>query len=161
MPHHRVFVALGSNVEPEIHLPAAVEGLRQQFGELRLSPLYRSAAVGSSGPPFHNAAVVFATALEPRHLKYRVLRPLEESLGRVRQADRNAPRTIDLDIALHGDLVVSEAGLRIPDPEILTRAHVALPLADLAPQLVHPVDGRPLAEIAAPFRHQAGVERLP
>jgi 7,8-dihydro-6-hydroxymethylpterin-pyrophosphokinase len=69
----------------------------------------------------------------------------------VRSADRNAPRTVDVDISIFGCRVVEdpEAELVIPDPEILTRAHVAVPLADLAPDLPHPVTGERLADIAA------------
>ena len=88
-----------------------------------------------------------------------VLRPLEAELGRVRGPDRNAPRPIDLDIAFAGDLVVRDPalGLEIPDPEIIARAHLALPLADLAPEAVHPLDGRTLGAIAAGFADAPGV----
>jgi 7,8-dihydro-6-hydroxymethylpterin-pyrophosphokinase len=80
-------------------------------------------------------------------------------LGRIRTSDPNAPRTIDLDIALAGELVLADrkSGIDIPDPEILTRAHVALPLADLAPDAVHPVTGETLSEIAEGFRAEAGI----
>lgn len=80
-----------------------------------------------------------------------MLRAIEAVLGRVRTADKNAPRPIDLDIALWGDRVIEDraAGLVIPDPDILRWPHVAVPLADVAPDWVHPADGRTLAAIAA------------
>lgn len=102
---------------------------------------------------FLNAAARIETSLSPRDLKFGVLRPLEEKLGRRRSADRYAPRPIDLDIAIFGSLVVDEPdrGLVIPDPEIATCAHLALPLADLEPLFRHPVSGETLAQLAAAF----------
>ena len=100
-------------------------------------------------PAFLNAAIELRTRSGPRELKRAVLRRIEQHLGRVRGEDRNAPRTIDLDIAIFDDLVLEEADLTVPDPEILTRAHVAVPLADVAPLMRHPVDGRRLREIGA------------
>ncbi len=116
--------------------------------------MYRSEPVGSANAPtFLNAAVSFHTELPPASLKFDHLRPIEMRLGRVRGPDPNAPRTIDLDIALMGDLVLHSPreGIEIPDPDILTCAHVALPLADLAPHAVHPVSHETLTEIAARF----------
>ena len=104
-------------------------------------------------PAFLNAALEIRYNREAAELKHGILRPLEERLGRLRTDDRNAPRTLDMDISLFGQQVVHDldAGLEIPDPEILTRAHVAIPLADLAPATLHPVSGLTLAEIAARF----------
>ena len=100
---------------------------------------------------FLNAAIEVRCDLTPRELKYEVLRSVERELGRVRTANRNAPRTIDLDISLVGQQVFEDrvAGMEIPDPEILTQAHVAIPLADLAPERLHPITGERLREIAA------------
>ncbi|MEM7480953.1 MAG: 2-amino-4-hydroxy-6-hydroxymethyldihydropteridine diphosphokinase [Acidobacteriota bacterium] len=155
----KVLVALGSNIEPERYLPTTILRLRQRFPDLAVSPVYSSQPVGTSGPEFHNAAVCFRTRLSPEKLKFDVLRPLEADFGRVRCDDRNAPRTIDLDIAFFGDRVIDDRSkrLRIPDPEVLRYAHLAVPLADLEPCLRHPVDGRALAEIAEPFRRAGGL----
>ncbi len=109
-------------------------------------------------PGFLNAAAEIVTRSGPRELKHTILRRIEEELGRVRTQDRNAPRTIDLDIAIFGELVVEEDGLVLPDPEILTRAHVAVPLADLAPEWRHPADGRLLREIARGLRSSENSE---
>ncbi len=155
-----MLISLGSNIEPEVNLPLAIQGMGIRFPLVGVSRIYRAEPVGApDAPTFLNAAVAIETALSPTELKFGHLRPLEAELGRVRTSDPNAPRTIDLDIALAGELIVTDAasGIEIPDPEILTRAHVALPLADLAPDAVHPVTGQALSEIARPFRAEAGI----
>lgn len=147
-----VLVSLGSNVRPEENLVAAVHQLAAVLPVYAASAVFRTRPVAErSMPDFLNAAVEIRTATSPGELKYGLFRELEWRLGRRRTEDRNAPRPVDLDIALHGDGVLdSEAlGLTIPDPEILTRAHVALPLADLAPERRHPVTGETLSAIAA------------
>jgi len=149
-----VLLSLGSNIEPDRNLLAATKLLAHHVQVVAASRVYETLPVGGSrGPVFLNAAVEIRCDLGPGPLKYQVLRPIEEALGRVRSDDRNAPRTIDMDISLYGDRVVHEPGtqLEIPDPEILRRAHVAIPLADVAPGLPHPVVGRTLAEIAGRF----------
>lgn len=146
-----VFLALGSNIEPEGHLRAAVRELARRFPLLRVSRIYETDPVGApDSPRFLNAAVLLRSTLAPRNLKLGHLRPLEARLGRRRGGDSNAPRTIDIDLALHGDRVLElpEAGIELPDPGILRHAHLALPLADLAPEFRHPTDGRTLREIA-------------
>lgn len=158
----QVFLALGSNVEPEENLPRAVERLARRLRVKAVSRVYETAPVGGAAgaPAFWNAAVLVETGLAPRALKHDVLRPLEASLGRVRGGDRNAPRPIDLDIALFDQLILDDPvhHLTIPDPEVLTRAHVALPLADLSPETRHPVTGETLGEIAARFTDAPGIE---
>lgn len=149
-----VVISLGSNLDAERHLREALDLLARRFEVVATSRCYRSPAVGSAGsPPFYNLAVQIVTELAPMKLKLDVLRPIESSLGRVRGEDRNAPRTIDLDITLVGNLVVDDLdlGLHIPDPEILTQPHVAVPLAEILPLFVHPVAGLSMAEIAAGF----------
>jgi 2-amino-4-hydroxy-6-hydroxymethyldihydropteridine diphosphokinase len=150
--HNPVLLSMGSNIEPRLHLVLAARRLLEWFPDAEFSRVFETEPIGAPRAPwFLNAAAAIVTDLDPLGLKFQVLRPLEAGLGRQRTADRNAPRTIDLDIAMCGDLVVEdrEAGLRLPDPEILTAAHIALPLADLAPQQVHPVTGQTLREIAA------------
>lgn len=143
---------MGSNIEPRVNIVRAAAMLLESFPGARFSRVFETEPVGARGAPwFLNAAAAITTDLGPRELKFDVLRPLESRLGRRRSADRNAPRTIDLDIALYGGTIVEDcsAGLDIPDPEILTSAHIALPLADLEPDMPHPVTGQPLREIAA------------
>lgn len=154
-----VLITLGSNIEPERNLPRAVSMLRQNY-HLRvraLSRVYESMPISATGgvvldqPPFLNAAALLESDgyYTPLTLKFHVLRFIELLLGRRRSADKFAPRPIDLDLALYGDCVMNTPHLTLPDPDILTRAHVAMPLADVAPDWPHPLTGQRLAEIAA------------
>lgn len=160
---HPVVIALGSNIEPRENLPRALERLRRLLTLTAVSPVYETAPVGSGAAPvFLNAAVRSATHRSPGDLKWQLLRPIETELGRVRTGDRNAPRTLDLDLVLYGGLVLRdpEQGLTLPDPDLLLHAHLALPAADVAGELRHPVTGKTLAEIAAAFRSAPGVRVL-
>lgn len=158
-----VYLTIGSNVEPRRNLPRALRLLAARLPVLAVSPVYESDPVGAPGSPrFLNAAVAIAVELGPQELKEAILRPVESLLGRVRGDDRNAPRPVDLDIALHGDRVVSDPvrGLRVPDPDTLRFAHLALPLGDIAPDLLHPLTGTSLATIAAAFKAEATIRRV-
>jgi len=158
----RAFIILGSNIEPARYLRLAVRLLAEQLEIEAISRVYQAAPVGAPGTPdFLNVAILVSTARSPLELKMEVLRPIEARLGRRRKEDRNAPRTIDLDLAIYADLVVDEpeADLVIPDPEILQYAHLALPIAELAPRFVHPVVGLTLSEIARPFTRAPEIRR--
>ncbi len=145
----RVCIALGSNIQPEANLPEAVRRLAAHCRVLAVSPVYETAPVGKTDQPnFLNAAVLIETDLSAEALKTQVLQAIERELGRIRTVDKNAPRTIDLDIALYGDAVLDLGPRHIPDPDILRYPHIAVPLADLAPDLCHPETGQTLAEIA-------------
>jgi len=156
----RAVVLLGSNIEPERNLPEAVRRLRMHCRLLAVSPVYRTAPVGRRDQPaFWNAAVLLETDLPPGRFKDEVLRPIEEALKRRRTSDRNAPRTIDLDLVLFGDFVGQVGARRIPDPDLLRYAHVAIPVASVAGAICHPESGQRLAEIAAVMSSD-GVELL-
>ena len=159
---HRAYLTLGSNVDPERNLSAGLALLRPH-GLAAASSVYETAAVGTcEGLPFLNAAVMVITDHPPEEFKLGVCRRIEAQLGRVRDpGDKFAPRTIDLDIALWDDAVLDVQGSPVPDPDILRHLYVARPLADLAPDLVHPVDGRTLAEIAAALAASAPQAGLP
>lgn len=149
---HRAFLALGSNVDPADHLRKAVRELASIGCVVRRSTVYETAPVGTSDPrPFLNAAVLLETTLSPHALQGE-LRAIEAKLGRVRDPnDKYAPRTIDIDLALYDDAVLDLDGRRVPDPDILARAFVAIPLAELDPDYVHPETGETLSAIAARF----------
>lgn len=150
----RAYLSLGSNLDPHRHLRAAVDELRARFGELAVSPAYRSRAVGFDGPDFVNLAVGLDTALAPEALND-WLHALEDRHGRRRDVPRYADRTLDVDIVLYGDEVIDGPGhLQIPRKE-LRHAFVLKPLADIAPQARHPLDGRSLAELWAAFPHES------
>jgi 2-amino-4-hydroxy-6-hydroxymethyldihydropteridine diphosphokinase len=157
---NRAFIALGSNIEAERNLPAAVRRLAAQCRLVAASPVYETLPVGKTDQPnFLNAAVLVETELSAAELKSQVLQPIEQALGRVRSEDKNAPRTIDLDISLFNDQVIMLGDRRIPDPEILEFAHIARPLADLAPVYQHPETGQMLAVIAQGLSHEGLVHR--
>lgn len=159
---HRAFLTLGSNVDPERNLPAGLALLRPH-GLTAISSVYETAPVGTRDHrPFLNAAALVVTDHPPVEFKLTVCRGIEAQLGRVRlPGDRFAPRTIDLDIALWDDEVLDLLGSPVPDPDILRHLHVARPLADIAPDLVHPVDGRTLGDIVASLAAAASGAGLP
>jgi len=146
----RVYLSLGSNLQPQRYLRAALDELRARFGAIEVSPAYRSKAVGFDGPDFVNLAVGLDTELAPEALN-EWLHALEDRHGRRRDVPRYADRTLDVDIVLYDDLVRQGAGhLDIPRKE-LQHAFVLRPIADIAPGLRHPVDGRSMAELWAAF----------
>jgi 2-amino-4-hydroxy-6-hydroxymethyldihydropteridine diphosphokinase len=155
------FVSLGSNIDPEVHLPRAVERLGSIGRVIRVSPVYRNPAVGPSlQPEFVNAAALVETSLTPIEIRKR-LRMIEGALGRVRQADKYAPRTIDLDLCYLGQVDQEFDGWALPDRQADTSAHKAIPLADLMPEFRHPRTGETLETIALRLRPGASLRLDP
>jgi 2-amino-4-hydroxy-6-hydroxymethyldihydropteridine diphosphokinase len=151
------YLSLGSNVDKEAKLPAAVRLLATHGRVLAVSAVYETTPVGNPGDPsFFNAAIALETAMHPADLKQQVLADIEQQLGRQRSADPNAPRTIDIDISLYDDAILDLGKRHIPDPEIVRYPHIAVPLADLAPAYRHPETGDTLAQIAAGVTAAAG-----
>jgi len=144
------YIGIGSNVDPIENIPRAIEILARETDILAVSTFYRTEALGRPGQPeFLNGVCRIATSLEPRPLKFGVLRSIERALGRVRSEDKYAPRPIDLDILLYGEAILEEDDLRIPDPEIRTRPFVAVPLLELAPDAALPDTGERIADLSA------------
>lgn len=145
-----IYLSVAANIKPEENIPLALEQLSEQAPVTALSTFYRCPALDRpEQDDYLNGVCGIETGLSPRALKFEVLRGVEERVGRVRQADPYAAREIDLDILVYGDEVVDEADLRIPDPDIVNRAFLAVPLLELAPELVLPDSGKPLASLAA------------
>ena len=141
-------LSLGSNLEPEANLLAAARALRERFGEVRFSPVYRVPAIGFDGPDFLNAGALLQSDLDPVALDA-WLHALEDAQGRRRDVPRFSSRTLDIDLVLFDDLVLRGPGhLEIPRPD-LRHAFVLKPLADLAPDFVEPLSGRTLAQLWA------------
>lgn len=156
---HDVLLLLGSNIEKERMIPAAVAGLRSDpnIDVIRVSATYATPAIGADGaesaqPTFHNVAVYIRTSIAPDVLRAR-LRGLERRLGRVRSEDKFAPRPIDIDISLFGEQILDLDGCAIPDPDIARFPHIAIPLAEIAPDRILPTTGERLDTIAARLAH--------
>lgn len=155
-----VYVAAGSNIDPERNLARAVAELAREFPGARFSPWYRNRAAGFEGDDFINLVAGFDTALPVREVIER-LQAIEALCGRPRGAPRWAPRTMDLDVLLYGDLVCDEAGMKIPRPDLLKRAYMLGPLATLAPEVRHPTAGLAIGELWRRFDQAAHpLERL-
>jgi 2-amino-4-hydroxy-6-hydroxymethyldihydropteridine diphosphokinase len=145
-----ILISIGSNIDPEIHIPEGLEQLAKLVRIVKVSTFYRSPALNRPGDPdFYNGACLVDTCCGPRMLKYEVLRPIERIQGRQRGGDPYAPRPLDLDIALWGDTCIDEEGLMLPDPDICRRACLCLPLAELAPGAPVPGAAITLGEAAA------------
>ena len=144
----KAYLSLGSNVEPERNLASAVHALRRRFGDLHLSPVYRTAAVGFEGPDFLNAAAIIESDLDVFALNG-WLHALEDAHGRDRSGPRFGDRPLDIDIVFYDAQVLDGPGnLRLPRPE-LRHAFVLRPLADIAPGFVDPRSGQSLAALWA------------
>lgn len=144
------YLGIGSNIDAEANIASALRRLAADFPGARFSPVYRSAPVGFEGDDFLNAVAAVETALGPLQLKA-ALSALEDAHARDRTAPRWSSRTLDVDILLYDDLVLFSPELEIPRAEITREAYVLRPLADLAPDLRHPVERRTMAELWADF----------
>jgi 2-amino-4-hydroxy-6-hydroxymethyldihydropteridine diphosphokinase len=164
---HLAWLLLGSNIQPERNLPGAVAAIGRTESILAVSSVWQSPpADGSDQADYWNAAVQIRTAKSPAEIHSAVIGPIERLLGRLRSADKFAPRTIDIDLALYDDLAGEFSGRTLPHPDILQRAYAALPLAEISPEKLHPINGEPLKAIAgrlrsAAIRRREGVSLLP
>ena len=150
----RVYVAAGSNVEPVASLVKALAALRARFPDLVVSPAYRNAAVGFEGDDFINLVVGFTTRLALAALLPE-LHAVEALCGRGRDEPKWAKRRMDLDVLLYGDLVGEFPGAKLPRPDLLKRAFMLGPLADLAPGVRHPTLGVTIEELWERFDRAA------
>jgi 2-amino-4-hydroxy-6-hydroxymethyldihydropteridine diphosphokinase len=137
---HRVILGLGSNINSTENIIRALDLLCQQTLLQQVSSTWESRAVGSEGPNFLNAAAWIETQLSIPDLKERILRPIEAKLGRVRTADKNAPRTIDIDILIFEESLV--------EPAVWDHAFLAAPVAELLPDFTHPQTGESIQKAA-------------
>jgi 2-amino-4-hydroxy-6-hydroxymethyldihydropteridine diphosphokinase len=140
-----VYLGLGSNIDAEKNLRLAVDELRRVFGKLTVSPVYASAPVGFDGPEFLNLVVAAETQTGPLEILEQIER-IHEMAGRSRGPDKFSSRPLDIDLLLYGDTVDPEPPLRLPRHDVLDYGFVLRPLADIAPDLVHPVTGKRIGE---------------
>ncbi len=146
----RGYISLGSNIDKEKNVISALDSLEKQFGKLIVSSTFESEAIGFSGEPFYNLIIGFDSDLEVKKVA-KILRQIEEDHGRTRNCKKFSSRTLDLDLVLYGNLVISDGRLQIPRNEIERYAFVLEPLAEIAPDLKHPVDHKRYADLWRDF----------
>lgn len=152
------FVGIGSNLDKERHIPAVLAELASRFGPLLVSGIYENPAVGFAGPLFHNLVVGFHTHLPVSELA-EILAGLETAHGRTRESGKLASHTLDLDLLLYGDEVVREGKLQLPRADTTRHAFVLEPLAEIAPDRIHPLCGESFAVLWAGF-DKRGLEQV-
>jgi 2-amino-4-hydroxy-6-hydroxymethyldihydropteridine diphosphokinase len=141
----RVYVAIGSNVQPERWFAVAARELRRRFPGVQFSSWYRNPAYGFEGGDFVNAVAGFDTTRSPEAV-LADCHEIEAVCGRRRDDPKWAPRVMDIDLLLHGDTVAETAAYRLPRPDLLRRCYMLGPLAEIAPELRHPTTGRTIAD---------------
>ena len=147
--------SLGSNIDPEKHIEFAVSSFRQHFGEIVLSKLYRSPAVGFSGEDFLNLAIAVNTD-KPLEDLLVFADSLEQQAGRIRvRRGRFDSRTLDVDLLMYGELEGVHCGRQLPADDMLDAAHVLKPMVDIAPTVRHPGSGRSFRSIWNEFDQES------
>lgn len=141
---HLVYLGLGSNIQPDLYLPKAIRYLQHMLEVVQVSSIWQTPAVGMEGPDFLNVVIEVRTELNPEEIKKQVTQKIENELGRVRTEDKFAPRTIDIDLLIYDNQVLDE--------EIWDHAHLAVPLAELIPDLVNDKTNLSLKSIADQFQ---------
>ncbi len=158
---NKAYLSLGTNINPERNIKAAISMLSRMTEVVAISSVWETKPVGRVDQPlFLNAAMIVKTELDAQQLKEQVINPIEKKLGRVRQLDKNAPRTIDIDIMLFNQQIIQYGNRRIPHRELLYQAFVAIPMAEISPDYEHPETGQTLSEIAQSFKISPGDMRL-
>jgi 2-amino-4-hydroxy-6-hydroxymethyldihydropteridine diphosphokinase len=140
-----IYLSLGSNIEPQRHICAALDALAEHFGELQISTVYESESVGFEGENFFNLVVGVHSDLAIGEISA-ILKAIENANGRDRRQPRFSSRSLDIDILTVDDLAGVFEGIALPRDEVLKNAFVLQPLAQLAPHSVHPVTGQSFAQ---------------
>ncbi len=141
----RVYMSLGSNIDPEVNLRRGVRELRRRYGQVDVSAVYRNKAVGFEGDDFLNLVAGFESETSPREI-CEAIEAIHNLVGRDRDTGKWESRPLDIDLLLYNDLVMDERPVRIPRSDVLEYSFVLRPLAELAPDLRHPVTGRTMLE---------------
>ena len=135
---HRVYLSIGSNINREIHVSAALDALDQAFSPLLISRVFESESVGFSGENFYNLVVGFDSDYSVAELAT-IMHTIEQDNERRRDGARFGPRTLDIDILTYGDCTGLIDGVLLPRDEILVNAFVLVPLVDIAAEELHPL----------------------
>ncbi|MCU7959760.1 MAG: 2-amino-4-hydroxy-6-hydroxymethyldihydropteridine diphosphokinase [gamma proteobacterium symbiont of Bathyaustriella thionipta] len=149
----RIWCSIGSNIDRQHYVCAAISALREHFGALILSPVYETEAIGFNAQPFYNLVAGFDSEL-PALQVHQIFRQIEDQNGRQRQPNKFSSRTLDLDLLTWGDEVIRQESLQLPRDEIERYAFVLKPLADVAPQQCHPLSGLSFAQMWQDSRMQ-------
>lgn len=144
------YISIGSNIDKEVHIPSSLEALHRLFGDLVVSSIYETEAVGFVGDKFHNLVVQFESELTAKEVA-KCLRQIELDHGRSRESQKFSARTLDLDLILYGNQVLSDGRLQIPRDEIERYAFVLEPLAEIAPDQKHPITGKSYRQLWQDF----------
>ncbi len=150
MKNNSAILLLGSNIEPEQNILAALRLLSQQTDLIAKSRIWETEAIGSSGPNFLNMAIKLETMLDADSIKLEIITPIENILKRVRTEDKYAPRTIDIDIIIYNGEVL--------DPNLWEKAFIALPVSELMPDIIHPENKLSLNQVAKELKSSAYAE---
>jgi 2-amino-4-hydroxy-6-hydroxymethyldihydropteridine diphosphokinase len=141
----KIYLGIGSNVEPKKHLRLGIRELGKHFGVLELSNIYQSASVGFDGDDFLNLVVGLDSDASPVEI-HDTIEEIHALANRQRGESRYSPRTLDIDLLLYDDLILDAAPVHLPRADILKYSFVLGPLAEIAPDLRHPETGRLITE---------------
>ena len=146
----RVYISIGSNVDAEKNIRAAIDALTQQFGSLTLSTVYKNSAIGFEGDDFLNLVVGLETEQSiPEFVES--LHSIEAAQGRCRDVEKFSPRTLDIDLLLYGNDLYDSTTITIPRDEIVKYAFVLQPLAELIPEYIHPTENQTINSLWEQF----------
>jgi 2-amino-4-hydroxy-6-hydroxymethyldihydropteridine diphosphokinase len=148
-----VIILLGSNIEPAMNIRSGALNLASMLTLRQTSSVWLTPAIGTTEPDFYNAAVLCTTDLDKDSLKFSVLRPIEEKMGRVRTLDKYAARIMDLDAIIINGIVL--------EPRVWDTAFILLPVAELKPDLIDPKTGKNLRQLADLILPACGAIKLP
>ena len=140
------FISIGSNIDKEVNVTSSLRALERAFGRLQISSIYETEPVGFVGDSFYNLVVRFESELSAKEVA-KQLRQIELEHGRTRESQKFSARTLDLDLILYGDQIISDGRLQIPRDEIERYAFVLEPLAEIAPGEKHPISGKTYREL--------------
>jgi 2-amino-4-hydroxy-6-hydroxymethyldihydropteridine diphosphokinase len=144
----QIVISIGSNIDPEHNIPRAIQLLSNHLFIIKESSIWQTPAVGSQGPDFLNAAILAETARAPDEIKEKILKKIENDLGRIRTENKSADRTIDLDLILYDGVC--------RDHDLWTQAHIAVPVSDLIPDVINPKTGKTMFQTASELLPDSG-----